>query len=66
MHAWYAEKNSKYNSRADQAGIVKTDQEELERNGSPAATFETDTGRQSVCVTIPVHFIRKQINEDTD
>ena len=34
---------------------IPTIQEELERNGSPAATFETDADRQSVCVTIPVH-----------
>ena len=54
---------------------IPTIQEELERNGSPAATFETDTDRQSVCVTIPVHprFLEKESdkhigteNEKTD
>lgn len=34
---------------------VPTIQEELEKNGSPAAIFETDADRQSVCVTIPIH-----------
>ena len=54
---------------------IPTIQEELERNGSPAATFETDADRQSVCVTIPVHprFLEKEAdkhigteNEKTD
>lgn len=34
---------------------IPTMQEELEKNGSPAAFFETDPDRQSVCVTIPIH-----------
>ena len=34
---------------------IPTIQEELEKNGSPAAIFETDADRQSVCVTIPIH-----------
>ena len=34
---------------------VPTIQEELELNGSPMATFDTDEDRQSVCVTIPIH-----------
>lgn len=34
---------------------IPTIQEELEKNGSPAASFETDADRQSVCVTIPIH-----------
>ena len=43
---------------------IPTIQEELERNGSPAATFETDADRQSVCVTIPVHprFLEKEVD----
>ena len=44
---------------------IPTIQEELERNGSPVATFETDADRQSVCVTIPVHprFLEKEADK---
>lgn len=34
---------------------IPTIQEELAKNGSPSAVFETDTDRQSLCVTIPIH-----------
>lgn len=30
-------------------------QEELKKNGSPVAVFETDNDTKSVCVTIPIH-----------
>ncbi|MCR5486221.1 MAG: hypothetical protein K6F35_01690 [Lachnospiraceae bacterium] len=44
---------------------IPTIQEELGRNGSPAATFETDADRQSVCVTILVHprFLEKEADK---
>lgn len=47
---------------------IPTIQEELERNGSPAATFETDDDRQSVCVTIPVHprFLERETSKHID
>lgn len=33
---------------------IPTIQEELEKNGSPRAIFETDDDRRAVCVTIPI------------
>lgn len=47
---------------------IPTIQEELEENGSPAAIFETDADRQSVCVTIPIHprFLKSSTETSTE
>lgn len=44
---------------------IPTIQEELEKNGSPAAVFDTDSDRQSICVTIPIHprFLKRDNSE---
>lgn len=46
---------------------VPTIQEELERNGSPAAVFDTEEDRRSLCVTIPIHprFLKSDKSETT-
>ena len=47
---------------------IPTIQEELEKNGSPRAFFETDEDRRAVCVTIPIQpeFYKGLVNQNTD